>query len=124
MNGRVICTWGVNGPGGVMSAILSWVKRDRQPDDEVSDDETIVESRWFTVGGIDHQTNDHGNWCEEPVQVGDEIRIRILGPGPANEPKESYKFGERSRAQRGAATVCGLPGQQSCVAAAADKLGC
>ncbi len=94
VNRQLKCTSGIDGLGGVLTAMLTWVKRECQQDDEVSEDEQIIESHWFKVGGIDPLTDDHVQWYEEPVEPGDEITIRILGPGPADEPVERYKFGK------------------------------
>lgn len=95
INNRVVCVCGVDGIGdarGVLSACASWVKRRRRPDDQVPGEDEILESHWFKVGGIDPATDEHVNWCNEPLKPGDEITIRVLGPGPADQPEERFKF--------------------------------
>jgi hypothetical protein len=92
INGQVVCISGVDGLGGVLTATLSWVKRKRRPDDEVAESDDVLESHYFHVGGIDPSTAEHVKWCAEPLKPGDEVTIRILGPGIADEPKERYKF--------------------------------
>jgi hypothetical protein len=93
-NGQLLCTAGVNGSGGVLTTILTWVKRERRPDDGPDDEPdrgNIIESHWLRAGGIDGATDDHVVWCDEPLESGDEIVIHILGPGAADEPKERHK---------------------------------
>ncbi len=98
LNGRALCVAGVDGLGGVLNATLTWVKRERRPGDDVLDDDEvpqegkILESHYLNVGGVDPLANDHVRWCEEPLKPGDEIMIRILGPGKADDPQERYKF--------------------------------
>ena len=92
MNGRAICTPGVEGLGGVLVATLTWTKRKRRIDDDVPSDADILESHWLKVFGIDPATDDHVSWSDEPLQPGDEITIRILGPGVADEPADRFNF--------------------------------
>lgn len=85
MNGRALCTAGVDDIG-VLITTLAWVKRKRRADDEVQGDADILESHWLTVGGSDSVSDVFLKWSEEPLNPGDEITIRILGPGPVDEP--------------------------------------
>ena len=92
MNGRVVCTAGVEGLGGVLVASLTWAKRKRRIDDNVPIEADILEPHWLHVGGIDPAMDDHVEWCDEPLQPGDEITFRILGPGVADEPADRFKY--------------------------------
>jgi hypothetical protein len=93
INGRVVCTSGVEGLG-VLTAILTWIKRKRRADDHAPGTDEILESHYLKVGGTTSGSDEHLQWCEEPLQEGDEIVIRILGPGAADKPVETYKFAE------------------------------
>jgi hypothetical protein len=93
VNGRVVCTSGIEGLG-VLTAILTWLKRKRRADDQVAGTDEVLESHYLKVGGLISGTDEHLHWCEEPLKEGDEIVIRILGPGAADKPAETYKFPE------------------------------
>lgn len=81
INGKKVCLAGI-GTSGVLTAILSWVNRERFEDDEKYDAKTNrVEELFFRVGGVNHHGNDtvRLNWMQEQeLKAGDEVRIRIV----------------------------------------------
>jgi len=81
INGRKVCVAGV-GATGVLTAILSWVNRERFDGDEKYDAKTNrVEELFFSVGGLTDHGNDnvHLKWLQdEELKPGDEVRIRIV----------------------------------------------
>ena len=96
LNGKVICTTGVEG-FGVFSSSLSWVKRTvdsyaaakaSAPSDwNTTLEEWTRESIGIAAGGQDSHFSGHASWFDHELQVGDEITIRILGPGPIDPPQ-------------------------------------
>ena len=69
INGKKVTTAGV-ADYGVLSAILSWVKRRQEKGEELS----------LNIGGLvsnDLQT-EHLNWLQQDLKVGDEIVIKIV----------------------------------------------
>ena len=80
INGKKVCLAGV-GTAGVLNAILSWVNRERHEADEVRDPQaTRFEELIFSVGGMTDHGNDsvYQDWWRKAVNVGDEIRLRIV----------------------------------------------
>ena len=89
LNGRVLCTSGIEGECGVLSVSLHWVKGPpRRLDGDVPGSAEVVEDHLLGVHGLDTATRTHLRWCggELPLQPGDEVIIRILGPGEADAP--------------------------------------
>jgi hypothetical protein len=72
LNGKKLCLAGV-GERGVLSAIISWVGGDRGEDLHIN------------VGGLANE--EHIDWVDQKrLQVGDEIRVKIVESGSADEP--------------------------------------
>jgi hypothetical protein len=96
VNGQVICTAGVEG-FGVFSSTFSWVKRTADsyaknktsapPDWDTTLEEWTREEMGIAAGGQDSQFPGHASWFDHELHVGDEVTIRILGPGPIDSPK-------------------------------------
>src|SRR5271166_6264051 len=92
LNGKLVCTAGVGSPG-VLSAILSWVKRDptRRPNG-LSDDQWSAESLDFSVGGtVTHGEDGHQflDWLRHhELSVGDEIAIKVLNQDTWDPPAD------------------------------------
>ena len=85
VNGKSICTAGV-GEYGVMSSILSLVKKKRRR-----------RQMWLEVGGIPADGADgdkvHVGWIgKRPVKIGDEIRIKVIEKGEVDPPKYKHRF--------------------------------
>ena len=72
LNGKKLCLAGV-GERGVLSANISWVGGDRGEDLHIN------------VGGLANE--EHIDWVNQKrLQVGDEIRVKIVESGSADEP--------------------------------------
>ena len=94
INGKRHCIAGQNA-FGVLSAILSWVKRrpERFPDNgTMTLEEWTAEELRFDVGGIDNDDPagpQQTSWNPQDglrLKAGDEILIRILPAGAHDEP--------------------------------------
>ena len=87
VNGQRKCISGIDGYG-VLTTIVSWGladPKDVPPDDEVGpEDESVT----LHVGGLHEKI--HHRWLFEHLGPGDEISIRILGPGPADIAKVKH----------------------------------
>ena len=94
VNGKRLCTAGV-GDHGVLTAILSWVRRkgehtrDKRP--HSSEEELTLE-----VGGLITPRQEHVRWQRHPVRVGDEIHLKIVQVSTVDKPR----FKVRSDATR------------------------
>lgn len=86
INGKYIATGGVR--HSVFNIILNRIAREPGscPAWSSSDEEDWYrEEIDVSLGGMDK--NDHIRWVEgEPLQVGDEVLVRVLGPGKVDEP--------------------------------------
>ena len=82
LNGKKVCTAGLPGDG-VLGAHLSWVRRrGSRARSELS----------LHVGGLDSSTGEHFVWHEAlPVQVGDDVRIKVLAIGNIDKPSRRKK---------------------------------
>ena len=95
INGKRYCVAGQNA-FGVLSAILSWVKRRPERFDPKNGNMTLeqwtAEELRFDVGGIDNEDvtgSRQTSWNPRDgfvLKPGDEIVIRILAPGAYDEP--------------------------------------
>lgn len=82
VNGKRVCTAGLLGDG-VLGAHVSSVRRkgSRKPA-ELS----------LHIGGLDSSTGEHLVWHEAlPLQVGDEVRIKVSMDGRTDEPSARKK---------------------------------
>lgn len=96
INGEVVCTAGVEGLG-VFSSNLTWVKRSAEsyarakaeapPDWDCTEEEWMREDVHINAGGRDSKYSGGASWFLRDLAVGDEITIRILGPGPTDTPE-------------------------------------
>lgn len=89
INEQVVAMAGVDGYG-VMTAILSWVLHDpdRIPEDVRSGTaearaEWLEEDLRLEVGGL--CSAGILDWGDQRLKVGDEVRIRVMPPGPVDE---------------------------------------
>ena len=88
-NGRSVCTAGLGGKPGVLTAILDWVQR--QGPDELS----------LHVGGLDSATQQHVIWTRQPLRIGDEVAIRILeNVKPTRVRARTKRLTKKSREQQ------------------------
>ena len=93
INGEMKCIAGLGGYG-VLTSILTWVKRDPlvvERNNKKGADylQLSEESLDLAVNGLtsdNDETDAHLHWINENISEGDEITIRILGPGPSDKP--------------------------------------
>lgn len=85
-NGERICMAGLE--FGVLSMNLVWVRREpaaHPPHSSESAEQWEGGDVSLRVGGLHNDV--HLEWCRVHVDVGDEIAVRILGPGPSDPPQ-------------------------------------
>ncbi|HYL37152.1 MAG TPA: hypothetical protein VEV17_14645 [Bryobacteraceae bacterium] len=87
-NGRGVCTAGLGGKPGVLTATLHWV--DRQGRDEL----------WLHVGGLESATQQHIIWAAQPLRIGDEVAIRILENVKPTRVRARTKLTNKSREEQ------------------------
>ena len=93
VNGQPVCISGIDG-FGVLTAIVDWSKRDPARFDPVTLPHSSLEifSREevrLHFGGLDSNDPNQGHhlsWHQTELKVGDVVSLRILGPGPIDEP--------------------------------------
>jgi hypothetical protein len=79
LNGKKLCIAGV-GRSGVLTAIVSYVSRDRAAD------------LFLQVGGLDSLTNEHVRWVKQkPLRVGDKIRVEIIDVDSVDAPSNKFR---------------------------------
>ena len=91
LNGEQLCVAGL-GEFGVLSAILSWVKRDPEEFSPVQHTHTNRESWSAEESIIDVSGLSGGDalaWVRKPVREGDEIVLRVLPPGVSDPPQST-----------------------------------
>lgn len=90
---------GIGGmPGcGVLTCEVTWVRRDpRAAPREMVEDPEYSEADWvcnevhFRLGGLDSSAEKHVVWSGEPLNVGDEVSIRVLPPGEFDPPPHKH----------------------------------
>jgi hypothetical protein len=86
INGKKVCTAGV-GENGVLSAVVTFVKRAKDASMPERDPKPPIDLK---VGGLANRR--HMRWLEPsaPIDVGDEIAIRVRETDVVDEPSETY----------------------------------
>lgn len=79
LNGERLCSAGV-GTEGVLTAILSWVRRRGEDNEECR----------LEVGGM--KSSAHVKWLQENLSVGDEVGIKILDRTEVDPPSVTEPF--------------------------------
>ena len=103
LNGQPVCVAGAEG-FGVFSSCISWVRRDgdeyeaekqeRSPNWATTKEEWSRESLGITAGTRDTKYPKYASWFDRELKVGDELTIRILGPGESDCPTSSQSDDE------------------------------
>jgi hypothetical protein len=79
LNGKKLCVAGI-GDNGVLSAIVNWTGKSGEGDSSIA------------VGGLVGSTGEHIRWIEpKPLQLNDELHIRIIDTDKADKPVERYR---------------------------------
>jgi hypothetical protein len=86
VNGRRVCLAGQGGYGCLEVRVQSSRFAGEQPPAPFPPDPPVEELK-LTAGGHDFAVGDIG-WLQLPVRVGDEVMVRVLGPGPCDPPAE------------------------------------
>ena len=100
LNGKKVCTAGV-GDLGVLGAHVSWVRRkgertlSKKPD-------SVEEELLLHVGGLITPANEHVCWLDRKLDVGDEVRIRIVEDAAVDQPRSRERLdrAEQLRSQK------------------------
>ena len=94
-NGEKLCI-GI-GDFGVLSAILTWVSHEPEKLKQWTEEgilDTEPTRLEFTVGGLGRcvgEAGEHLKWVESDLEVGDEIRIRVVDVSSADPPSRRYE---------------------------------
>jgi hypothetical protein len=90
INGKKLCTAGIDAKFGVLTSILSWAKRDVGHISDEAKAKLLEEELKLTVGGhISYGKDDYENvqWSGRELKPGDQIEIKIIETDEADEPK-------------------------------------
>lgn len=100
LNRKKICLAGV-GDRGVLSAILSWAKREGQ-DTEAEESGKSEEELMLSVGGLITSKKEHVRWTEKTLTVGDEVCIRVTDLESVDPPaaRTMEDLGEDAKRQQ------------------------
>ena len=90
-NGIPICTAGVN-DFGVLSTIISWVRREPEPATAPSEPEEELN---FHVGVFHSPTRDHRTWDCPQLVVGDTVSIEIAETDQIDSPDGVNLFNQQ-----------------------------
>ena len=92
INGRPIAVTGI-GDYGVLSAIVSWVRRNPAAISDVDRADPAFDEQWFLkercdlhLGALDTVRQLNHSWAEHTLSPGDEITIRVLADGEYELP--------------------------------------
>jgi hypothetical protein len=90
LNGRRVCLAGV-GDRGVLTGILTWVKRERQDGAEAAHSGVAVEELTVYVGGLANHDEDPVDleWLRKGLRVGDEVTFKIVDSETCDPPIRS-----------------------------------
>lgn len=86
VNGEIVCTAGIEN-FGVVSAILTWVRR--RPE-QARDGVDIEEELTVEVGGLDTRdplASEHLKWLGRSLAVGDSVTVRIVDVVQIDQPE-------------------------------------
>lgn len=79
---------------GVLSVIVNWIRRDlsRVPehvraDPQFTTEEWIGNYSYITLGGLNSDKDEHVDWFNAELKVGDEVTIKVLPPGEVDSPE-------------------------------------
>lgn len=92
---------------GVLGVILDWVRCDPaavpphvRKDPDVREHEWIGKEVHIQFGGLDSATNEHVDWFDDDLKVGDEVVVRVLPPGEFDLPVHRYSARKRGKRAR------------------------
>jgi hypothetical protein len=80
VNGKKVCTAGLSEPG-VVSSIVSWVRGVPRGKGRRATERTHIH-----IGGLNSRTETHYTWLTRDLQIGDEVRIKVVAKAKADRP--------------------------------------
>jgi hypothetical protein len=93
VNGKVVATTGVGSAYGVLSAVVSWVRRNPaaisakiRADPDFDELTVLKEVCEVELGALDSVANRHSSWGKHDLRPGDEVTIRVLPSGQYDAP--------------------------------------
>ena len=114
LNGKSLCIAGIDEGGASVNVLSMWPRREwgRDPQADVVEKlrqlyvEDAPELSVHGVEGGDQPDRMLWTWIEQRVQAGDEIKIRMLGPGPVTPPTDRKPIGtyQKQKASAGFGT--------------------
>jgi hypothetical protein len=87
LNGKKMSTVGV-GTEGVLSTHVCWARRNAEL---VKKQGIPAEDLTLDAGGLTSPTGEHVRWLDHPLEVGDEVRIKVIAGGPVDQPVSRTK---------------------------------
>jgi hypothetical protein len=92
LNGRKVCTAGLNGAGVVMPTITWFLGEGprRKRSEELA----------FHVSGLVSRTRTHLTWAHRPLKIGDEVRIVVAKKSKVDAPKKKRRESKAHRLKR------------------------
>jgi hypothetical protein len=80
INGEKVCTAGLNEPG-VVTSIVSWLRGVPKAKDAISSEHIDIR-----IGGLNSRTDTHLTWLTRTLQIGDEVKIKVLAKAKVDKP--------------------------------------
>ena len=93
LNGKKLCTAGV-GDQGVLTAIVDWVRR-KGPRTLSRRSDNVEEELGVSLEGLITRTGEHVRWRRQRLDVGDEVRIKIVETESVDKPAHREKRDRR-----------------------------
>jgi hypothetical protein len=80
INGKKVCTAGINEPG-VVTSIVSWMRGVPRGKETRAAERTHI-----YIGGLNSRTETHYTWLTRSLQIGDEVRIKVMAKAKVDKP--------------------------------------
>ncbi len=90
LNGRKMCTAGIN-EAGVVVPTITWASRGTNKNDEDLE---------FRVGGLISRTKTHVDWFHRMLKTGDEVKIVVVETKKVDRPKKKRRESKAARVKR------------------------
>ncbi len=104
INGECICRAGVDADHGVLSSILTWIRRDLDQFPQEARDRIDREELSLNVAGHVNRGGkdfEHLEWIKRPLSPGDDVTIRIVDAATADKPARVRRSGPGSATRQG-----------------------
>lgn len=80
INGKKVCTVGLNEPG-VVSTIVSWLRGVQRKKGSRTAERTDIR-----IGGLNSRTETHYTWLTRGLRVGDEVKLNVVTKKKVDRP--------------------------------------